>query len=81
MNLPVDQANSGAKYEFCCVFMVKVGFLKSIFKTSDLSSHLFQPHSIDITSQQFISTKSRQTKLSNAYFKQSVQQMDYLLPW
>ena len=29
MNLPVDQANSGAKYEFCYVFMVKVKFLKS----------------------------------------------------
>ena len=27
MNLPVDQANSGAKYEFCYVFMVKVKFL------------------------------------------------------
>ena len=32
MNLPVDQANSGAKYEFCYVFMVKVRFLKSIFQ-------------------------------------------------
>ena len=29
MNLPVDQANSGAKYEFGYVFMVKVKFLKS----------------------------------------------------
>ena len=32
MNLPVDQANSGAKYEFCYVFMVKVKFLKSNFQ-------------------------------------------------
>ena len=31
MNLPVDQANSGAKYEFWYVFMVKVKFLKSNF--------------------------------------------------
>ena len=81
MNLPVDQANSGAKYEFCCAFMVKVRFLNPIFKMNVLSSHLFQPHSINITSQQFIFTKSRQTKLSNAYFKQPVQQMDCLLPW
>ena len=32
INLPVDQANSGAKYEFCYVFMVKVKFLKSKFQ-------------------------------------------------
>ena len=81
MNLPVDQANSGAKYEFCCIFMVKVRFLKSNFQTNVLSSHLFQPQSMNIPSQQFISTKSRQTKLSNAYSKQPVQQLDCLLPW
>ena len=32
MNLLVDQANAGAKYEFCYVFMVKVKFLKSKFQ-------------------------------------------------
>ena len=32
MNLPVDQANSGAKCKFCYVFMVKVKFLKSNFQ-------------------------------------------------
>ena len=31
MNMSVDQANSGAKYDFCYVFMVKVKFLKSNF--------------------------------------------------
>ena len=36
---------------------------------------------MDIPSQQFISTKSRKTKLSNAYFKQPVRQLDCLLPW
>ena len=79
MNLSVDQVNSGEKYEFCCVIMVKIE--NPILNTNDLSSHLFPLHNIDITSQQFISTKSRQTKLSNAYFKHSIQQMDYLLPW
>ena len=41
MNLPVDQANSGAKYEFCYVFMVKIKFLKSNFQSNVLSSNLF----------------------------------------
>ena len=36
---------------------------------------------MNMTSQQFISTESRQTKLSNAYFKQPVKQLDCLLPW
>ena len=36
---------------------------------------------MNITSQQFIPTKRRKTKLTNAYFKQPVQQLDYLLPW
>ena len=32
MNPPVDQANSGTKYEFCYVFMVKVKFLNPNFR-------------------------------------------------
>ena len=32
MKLRVDQANSGAKYQFGYVFMVKVKFLKSNFR-------------------------------------------------
>ena len=36
---------------------------------------------MNIPSQQFISTKSRQTKLSNAYFKQPIRRLDCLLPW
>ena len=36
---------------------------------------------MNITLQQFISTKSRQTKVPNAYFKLPVKQLDYMLPW
>ena len=72
MNLPVDQTNTGAKYEFCYVFYGE----SPILVTNIFGSLLFQPYSMNNTSTQIILTKSTPNKLSNAYFKQPVQHSD-----
>ena len=43
MNLPVDQANSGAKYEFCCFYgesrVFKIQFLKLMILAHTCFNH------------------------------------------